>query len=348
MVNGIINDCRTSCYYGKIEFRDILIENYVDDCKVNQWMTKQINIASYDMLNSVPRLTTQIEKLSLINFYINLNGDFWVRNDNWLSGDPCIDNWYGVTCNLKGNVISLYYKQNGLNGIITDDVKFLDNLKYLYIFNDYSNDNDSNYIFNINPNITLLPNIKEVVIKNVNLWQNVDSSFFEYGNSLEILDLSFNKINSTFKISPGYLDGLKRLNLANNYIRGDLTDLKNLPFSIESIQLQNNFITGTLPLFPNLINLKVLDLRNNLLTGTLDREYINQQSFRDLEYIGLMLNNIKLPEPCKYTAFCVPRLLNGLRSTDDKEFKLTGSDYMYLYKREINLTEILLQNSTNS
>lgn len=35
------------------------------------------------------RQTTNQEREALIQFYIDLNGDLWFNNDNWLIGDPC-------------------------------------------------------------------------------------------------------------------------------------------------------------------------------------------------------------------------------------------------------------------
>jgi hypothetical protein len=35
------------------------------------------------------RETSLIERKALINFYENLNGDFWLNNHNWGIKDPC-------------------------------------------------------------------------------------------------------------------------------------------------------------------------------------------------------------------------------------------------------------------
>ena len=38
------------------------------------------------------------EREALVDLYDSTNGAGWSRNDNWLNGDPCDNNWFGVTC----------------------------------------------------------------------------------------------------------------------------------------------------------------------------------------------------------------------------------------------------------
>lgn len=287
------------------------------------------------MIYSNGRQTTTSEKSALLQFYNSLNGQIWKDNRNWLNGDPCLNNWYGVTCNLRGNIVSLHFKQNRLHGIIPPEIQNLVNLKYLYIYNNfYQNEfEDANYIFSIPKELTLLTELQELVLKNVNTWQFLTEEFFQWGNSLQILDLSFNRFNSTLHFSNTYLTNIRRINLSNNQFYGSLSSLTNLPDTTEALEFQNNALSGNFPLLNNLPYLKVLDFRNNSITGTLSNDYIEMTTFPKLEYIGLMLNNITLPESCKDSAFCIPKLLKNVRSTDDPNFYLTSTDLMYLIQR---------------
>ena len=48
--------------------------------------------------------------------YNSTNGEKWGDNDRWLQGDPCGNNWYGITCNSKGRVTQIILYKNGLVG----------------------------------------------------------------------------------------------------------------------------------------------------------------------------------------------------------------------------------------
>ena len=40
--------------------------------------------------------TTEEERSALVDFYWGFNGHEWRMYDNWLTGDPCLNQWYGV------------------------------------------------------------------------------------------------------------------------------------------------------------------------------------------------------------------------------------------------------------
>lgn len=43
--------------------------------------------------------TPQSQIDALTDLYISTNGPSWKTQTNWLEGDPCSNQWYGVTCN---------------------------------------------------------------------------------------------------------------------------------------------------------------------------------------------------------------------------------------------------------
>ena len=59
---------------------------------------------------------TDVAILGLL--YAATGGDGWNDNTNWLVGDPCVDAWYGVTCDESGNVTELNLVGNNLVGTI--------------------------------------------------------------------------------------------------------------------------------------------------------------------------------------------------------------------------------------
>ena len=50
--------------------------------------------------------TPSAEITALERLYASTNGDSWISDDGWLDGDPCDDDWYGVTCE-SGHVIKM-------------------------------------------------------------------------------------------------------------------------------------------------------------------------------------------------------------------------------------------------
>jgi hypothetical protein len=161
--------------------------------------------------------------------------------------------------------VSIFFKNNGLDGIITDSIVNLIYLQSLVIFNDYSeNDTNRNTIYNISEDINKLLTLRELVITNVN-WSQKLITFFKFSN-LEILDLSRNSL--TGLLSSFYLEmpKLKHLNLSSNLLKGQLDSLMNLVY-IEKVELQNNLLEGTIPILNNK-NLQILDVRNNTLSGS--------------------------------------------------------------------------------
>jgi Leucine-rich repeat (LRR) protein len=140
----------------------------------------------------------------------------------------------------------------------------LANLQSLVIYNDYNdNSQNKNKIFYITEEINKIPTLRELVIRNVSLSQKF-INFFKFPN-LEVLDLSANSITGLLSEFYMNIPRMKQINLSSNLLKGQLESLMNLQY-IEKVELQNNFLDGTIPHFSNK-NLQLLDVRNNTLTG---------------------------------------------------------------------------------
>ena len=47
---------------------------------------------------------------ALTTLYDSTRGKHWINKKNWLRGDPCLNSWYGVSCNATNEIVeSLFF-----------------------------------------------------------------------------------------------------------------------------------------------------------------------------------------------------------------------------------------------
>ena len=70
-------------------------------------------------LNCLSNYTTQpwcplpfLQLQALTDLYAATNGSGWTNNANWLTRDPCLDAWFGVTCNSAKTAVMYVWCQN--------------------------------------------------------------------------------------------------------------------------------------------------------------------------------------------------------------------------------------------
>lgn len=68
-------------------------------------------------------------------FYLATSGSSWTKNNNWMTGDPCLNTWYGVVCTnqevtaLSSAANSVYeFSSNNLVGTIPSQLGLLTKL----------------------------------------------------------------------------------------------------------------------------------------------------------------------------------------------------------------------------
>lgn len=58
---------------------------------------------------------------SLEEFYTATNGPTWTDNANWLTGDPCVNVWFGLQCNgANTRVLQVILPENNLQGTLIE------------------------------------------------------------------------------------------------------------------------------------------------------------------------------------------------------------------------------------
>jgi len=339
-----IVSCQSNCEY-PFTFSSIPNKNLKDECQINLWNNEHNSYNKYDsnLVISNPRETSTEELEALKLFYKETNGPFWINNNNWLLDDPCLNKWYGVHCNLRGNIIGLIFHENYIQGIISSEViNGLIHLEKIIIINTlkYTNETNENIIYFISPNIWNIKKLNEVIIKNVKLYQSTATLFPETDKNIisnvEIIELDYNKIYSKLPDFSRF-EKLKILSMSNNNIIGDLSNLNTIISDMEIIQINDNNLEGEIPNLNNLqINkkLQVLDLRNNSkLNGDLPNNFFSEEYFPNLKYIGLILTHVTPPPNCKNHAICIKRLLQKSKSIHDEDFELTSYEINFLLPR---------------
>ena len=340
--NDVIELCNINCNY-PYTYSSILRKDIEDTCQIDLWTNNHNSYNKYhnNLILNNPRETSNEELEALKLFYKETNGLFWINNNNWLIGDPCINNWFGVHCNLRGNIIGLIFNENYIQGIISSEViSRLIYLEKIIIINTlkYKSSSSENNIFYVSPNIWKLSRLNEIIIRNVDLFQSINSLFPENDknilSNIEIIELDYNKI---FGELPDFnrFKRLKSFSLSNNNLSGTLDNLNTLISDITIIQLNDNRLTGEVPTLNNIQNtLEVLDLRNNVdLEGDLPQNLFSNDNFNNLKYVGLILTHINPPINCKNHALCIKRLVKNAKSIHDDDFELSDYEYQFLLDR---------------
>ena len=85
-------------------------------------------------------------------------------------------------CNKFGNIISLHFFENSIDGVIPDSIKNLKNLIYFNIFNDnreyeYVDNYKKNTIYKWNPKIHEMSALEELNFVNLDMFGVLDSTF---------------------------------------------------------------------------------------------------------------------------------------------------------------------------
>ena len=124
--------------------------------------------------------------------------------------------------------------------------------------------------------------------------------------------------------SWGNLFGLIELDLSGNGLNGTIPNLLGLSYTLRTIRLDNNMLTGHIPLFTN--DGMIIDLHNNRLTGTVHDRLLAGCYEIDLSYNLLGPN---LPDLIEVDAIEPPRLIDfshNLFSGPLPHIQIFGSD----------------------
>ncbi|CAH8375784.1 unnamed protein product [Eruca vesicaria subsp. sativa] len=162
------------------------------------------------------------------------------------------------------NLTILKILGTGLTGPIPSSFSYLTSLNELSL-GDISNGSSSLEFIKDMKSLTIL------VLRNSNLTGTIPSSFGEHLNLTQV-DLSFNKLHGPIPASLLNLNQLTYLFLGNNMLNGSLPTQKSQTLS--NIDVSYNELTGTLPPWVSIPNLKLNLVANNFTLEGLDKRVL--------------------------------------------------------------------------
>jgi len=200
---------------------------------------------------------------ALFTFFKDTGGLTWTWNDNWLSEDVSMCDWYGVVCNANSRVTALLLSSNGLEGTLSS--KLFTQLEFIEMID-----------FRYNKLMGTMPDavgdagmLQSLMLGDNRLEGGIPSSLTRLSN-LQGLDLRSNLFTFFFYENGGF-GNLRTLILDDNILEGTIPHnvYYDMP-SLEVLSLSGNRLIGGIKNdFSNLVNHYELDLSFNDLSGTL-------------------------------------------------------------------------------
>ncbi|BDD03256.1 MBG domain-containing protein [Aureibacter tunicatorum] len=250
-----------------------------------------------------------VERDALKSLYNDTNGDDWVDNEGWsqiLDDEVIRDPVYGLTIN-NHSVDAINLSSNNLEGDYPEDLKDLDDLKYLVLSNNSLSGALHSGIYDLvqlkrlnlgkneltgtlHTNISNLVNLTHLYLDNNGLTGSIPNSL-SLVTSLKVLNLSNNELNLAIPGTLSSLTALEILDLSDNRFTGSLPTSLDELLNLVKLDLSGNLLGGTLPSeYFTLTALIELDLSGNAITGNLPFQWTNMVSLSTLDLSGNRLS----------------------------------------------------------
>ncbi len=234
-----------------------------------------------------PRNDGGSDRAFLVAFYYAASGVRWTNNSGWLTEAP-IGEWYGVTTNAAGYVVSLNLSDNQLVSSIPSAVENLVHLESLELAgNDLTG--------TIPTTLGTLTRLSILDLGRNDLEGKIPTALGLLAN-LRVLGLGRNRLEGSIPSELGQLENLQRLSLGGNQLTGRIPASLGRLSDLMVLGLGSNQLTGAIPSdFGKLVSLEWLDLGNNQLTGTIPSELGQLASLRRLDIQHNLLSG-QLPD----------------------------------------------------
>ncbi|MEQ9298225.1 MAG: T9SS type A sorting domain-containing protein [Cyclobacteriaceae bacterium] len=269
------------------------------------------NIISSGLICEVEEYSLYTDSLALVALYESTDGDNWINNDNWLTGD--VDTWFGVVVS-NDRVIELDLDYNLLNGEIPEPLGQLSELQELSMSSNQlsgglpesigslsklkllslSRNSLSGFLLDTLGNLIRL----ESMYLNSNDFEGSIPSRFSMLQQLSSLNLTDNELSGYFPEALFELIGLEFLGIGTNDFIGDIPFSISKLINLKTLFLDNNGFDGVIPAYlGQLRNLERLDLGQNQFYGNVPDEL---GQLTNLKYLELDNNALFGPIPLSF------------------------------------------------
>lgn len=251
---------------------------------------------AYALLVDVP----PAERAALVALYNAAGGSSWTTKTNWNTGDPCLNSWYGITCN-GSNVTQIMLGSNNLNGTIPATIGNLSQLSS----------------FSVQGNFYLSGSIPR-----------------QLGNlsQLQVLQLGWCNLKGSIPQELSSLSQLRHLSLSHNSLVGSIPKWLGSLSQLDQLWLEGNSFTGAIPKeLGSLSQLTILRLSNNMLCGMVPVALSNLYNLKDGEGLNINNNNLLTEvQPPLFNVFIVSKsnFFGGWQTTQNSKKCFSWPMYM--------------------
>ncbi len=253
-------------------------------------MVVMLIVTTLFLVNPAESAVPTAQHEALVALYSSTNGASWTIATGWLSGDPCDDSWYGITCDAGGTMVTeidLGYPGNNLTGSLPVELGDLANLESLEL--------DNNLISGTIPSqLGNLSALEFISLHSNQLTGQIPPELGDLG-AINVIYLANNQLSGEIPSELGSLSALQQIYLERNQLNGQIPpELGNLS-ALRWMYLNRNQLSGPIPpQLSDLEHLQELSLSHNQLTGPIPAEL---GDLSNLEWLFLHQNQLSGPIP---------------------------------------------------
>ena len=237
--------------------------NWNQSCTTNKWFNYgfQTNSPTSSPILSLPSSqptsspsrSPQPTLLSLPTYKPTIHPTYSIN-------DPCMQHWYGITCDNSCNIIAISLPSCNLQGTIPSSLGLLRSLNYIDMYynnitgtipSTFGNFSNLSYLRLSDNTITgqlpiellSLHNLSYFYIRYNHISGSLPNHLFNRLPLLTALDLSYNQLSGHFNTTNEISNTLNELNLEGNYLTGSFPNLSNFT-SLQSLYIGQNCISS--------------------------------------------------------------------------------------------------------